>query len=163
MHRLLVPLLLVPLAGCYSHSLVPADSVPPGAEVRARITAVQVDRLATVLPVDDRVLTGTVVASGSDELLLEVVGPTAQAGRASRRLHQRIALPFGEIVEVEVRRLDKLRTAGLALAGAAIVGAIAIAQLGDDEHIGSPPPEGGPNALRLPLDLTSWLGAALGY
>lgn len=121
----LMATLLLALGGCYTYSLVPAESAPEGARVRARVTATEAERLGAILLREDRVLEGRLISTG-DELLLEVPSAVTTAGTSMRWLNQRIELSPSDIVELEIRRLDPWRTAGAAAVLAAAVGYAAV-------------------------------------
>lgn len=129
------------LQGCYSHSVIPVEGAPMGADVRARISATEADRLQEVLGREYRVLRGEVVAEEPGSLLLEV---PAVVGASGQRLNQRVTIPKPEILELEVRELDRWRTAGLVAALAAVGGYLVAAQFGDEDASDtSSPPRGG--------------------
>lgn len=131
----LFPLIAL-LAGCYSHAPVRPADAPAGASVRARVSATQAEALGALLGREDRVLHGRVVGPGDGgSLLLQV--PAAGSG-AGTRLEQRVALPPGEIVELEVRTLDRLRTGGLVGALVLAGGAILFQQFSDEAEADPP-------------------------
>jgi hypothetical protein len=132
---LLLALLL--LQGCYSYTVHPAESVVPGMEVRARISAAQAEEWREVLGREDRVLVGELVEATPDRFLLEVPGATAAQGTAMRRLNQRLSLPMREVIELEVRRLDRWRTAGIVALGVGVAGFLVAQAFGSDD--GAPP------------------------
>lgn len=124
--RLRLIALLPALAGCYTYAPIDTGAVKPGTDVRARVSGATADRLAPLLGVSDaRLLTGKVSAVASDSIVIEV--PTvnqAQVGGSIQTLHQRLSLERASILELESRRLDKLRTT--ATAGGALVAASAL-------------------------------------
>lgn len=105
--------------GCYAHVPTELGTVSPGTMIRARISASEADRLGPVLRRHDRVLGGRVVEQGPDGVLLEVASVVATDGLSPTRLNQRITLHPAQVQEVEMRRLDRLRTAGLVAGGVA--------------------------------------------
>lgn len=115
----LLPLLL---AGCYSYNVVPAADLAPGARVRARITAAEAERQSEALGFTGRVLTGTVVAQAPGGVLLQVPSAVHSNGAGVQWLSQRVEISSEGLVEVEVRRLDRIRTAGTVAAVAAVIG-----------------------------------------
>jgi hypothetical protein len=122
MAPLLRSLLVLPFAfttGCYSHIPTDLETVSPGTVIRARVSAAEAERLAPVLRRHDRVLGGTVVEHGPDGVLLDVASVVATEGLSPTRLNQRITLDQAQVHEVEIRRLDRLRTAGLVAGGIA--------------------------------------------
>lgn len=87
-----------------------------GAQVRARISAAEAQRLGEVLGREERVLLGRVVGEESGGVLVQVPGLRPAPGQ---RLDQRVLLPPAEILEIELRHLDRPRTFGLTAAVAA--------------------------------------------
>jgi len=140
----LVPALIVATSaatagGCYTYAPVAPASAPVGAAVRVRLTPEEAERVHGVLGRDDRLLEGTVMEAVPDAVVIAVptTAGTAAPGLASARLHQRITVPVPAVVELETRRLDKLRT-GLLVGGiAAVLGTVIGTQF-----IGSDSPEG---------------------
>lgn len=117
------------LAGCYSYRPVPSGAVPLDAQVRARLSAQQADRLGDVLPAGTRVLEGTVLESGGDALLLLVPVSSQLRGARVDVLNQRLRLSQSDIVELELKELDRGRTGLLVGAGAVALGAIVVAAI----------------------------------
>ena len=149
----LFPLLLFLTAGCYTYSEVPVQNAAPGASVRARVSGTEADRLEAVLGRDGRVLEGSVVENNGEELLLAVRSATTAAGTSTDRLYQRLTIPGSEIVELEARRIDPWRTAGVVAVGVGLAAYVAVVALqeGDSEPGQN---KGGGNAwigFRLPL------------
>lgn len=137
--------------GCYSYTRVQAGEVQPGTTVRARISAAAGDRVAPLLGEAPRVLTGKVISDVRDTVIVEVPHVTqAEIGSSVQTLHQRVALSKGEVIEWEIRSLNRPRT--YALAGGLTAGAIAllIKSLGGEPGSGRTPGDGGVDAL-VPL------------
>jgi hypothetical protein len=122
--------------GCYAYAAAAPDSVPVGADVRARISATQAERVGEVLGRDNRVLQGVVMESGAETLLLAVPSVATTPGAPDQRLRQNLPIPRSEILELEIRRLDPWRTAGLVGAAAAVLGYIVVEAF--DGNGGSP-------------------------
>jgi hypothetical protein len=120
--RLYLP--LVGLVGCYSYQPITPAAAPPGTEVRARITGAASDRVAPLIgSFDTRVLVGNVIENSNGTMTLEV--PTGGAPNVSEtvvRLHARVPIVPSDLVGLERRRLDKVRTTILAGGIAAGVG-----------------------------------------
>lgn len=151
--RLLLLGFLPALQGCYSHSVIPVENAPVGADVRARISAAEAERLQEVLGREYRVLRGEVVGEEPGGLLLQV---PATVGASSRRLNQRVVIPEPEILELEVRALDRWRTAGLVAALAAVGGYLVAAQFGDDDASDTSSPPRGSGEQNLLLLRWAW-------
>jgi hypothetical protein len=129
------------------------ETVPTGAEVRGLLgTEARIgleDRLRLRLDY----VNGRLVERNGDSLLVEVRSLSATDGRP---LYQRIALARADVLRVDVKRLDKVRTLAL-VAGVATVAIIAVANgfwsTGGDGGGGgggneAPPAGGGPGPLR---------------
>lgn len=134
--------------GCYQYIPGRPASVAPGTQVRVRVSPDYVDRLrlAEVLASTENVVAGRVTPETGDTLHLLVAVPAAGGPQMSGpRLNQRLALPPGSVLELEVRRVDRRRTALLVAAGAAFVGAVLWSQFtgwfGGDTLPGEPPKE----------------------
>jgi hypothetical protein len=145
-------------SGCYTYAPTALDNIPRGAEVRARLTEAEMARIRDALPARGRSVEG-VVLEGSDPLLLRVPVPAVAGTLPTGALHQQLSIPRAEVVEVEIKRLDRARTTLLVASGALVVGAVAAWQLrGGGGGDGNLPPGGGGPAeasfpVRLPLHL----------
>jgi hypothetical protein len=141
------------LAACYTYAPIETANVHPGAGVRARVSGSAVDRLAPLLGTSNpRLVSGRLVDTRADTLILEV--PTvmqALVGSSVETLHQRVSIPRSELVELEMRRLDRFRTAAVVGGAAIVIAAVVIGALGDDPGYGGPPGPGGGNDVRAPL------------
>jgi hypothetical protein len=119
--------LLLALTGCYSYTVAPPEEVPVGAAIRARISAAEAERVSLVVQQGkDRVLEGALVQSDPESLLISVASEGGTFGSSATRLHQRLTIPRSEIFELEVRRLDPWRTAGVVAAATAVASYIVI-------------------------------------
>ena len=137
------------LQGCYTHAEVPLTQVPVGSSVRARVSAAKAEELAPILGREDRVLVGRTIEASGESLLLQV---RSLGGTTGRELGQRIQLGGPEIVELELRTLDRTRTyvaVGLLAAVAATVGYMIFA--GGEEGGGPDKPGTGVDELRIPI------------
>jgi hypothetical protein len=140
------------LAGCYAYAPIEPAAVRPGTSVRARVSAAGADRIAPLLGASDaRRLSGRLVDTRADTMIVEVpsVRQTSLAGMEP--LHQRVSIPRSDLLELETRRLDRLRTAAVAGSAAIIVAVLAINALENDPASGGTPPGGGGNEARIPL------------
>ena len=119
--------MLVALAGCYSYATLDPATTQPGASVRARINGQTADLLQPLLGMDTRILTGTVIATAPDTMIIEV--PTAAStpsGGAIVRLKQRVSVPRSGLLELESRTLNKGRSALVAAGAGAGVTALIV-------------------------------------
>jgi hypothetical protein len=144
---------LLPLLGaCYSYMPIEVSAVRPGASVRARVSQPAALQLAPLLHVSDaRVVTGTLIDSVTDGVLVEV--PTivpGEVGSTFETLHQRVSIARSDLVEFETRKIDRLRT-GVIVGVAALAASVVIVRaLSGDAGRDRPPPGGGTD-LRLPV------------
>ena len=139
-------------AACYSYVPVELSALPQGAAVRARITSEQAERVGPLVGREQRVLEGLVVTAAADSVLLEV--PTASrigSGGSVQVMHQRVAIARGGITEVELKRLNRGRTALLAVGGSIVIGYFLMDAL--DIGPGREGPRGGNGGtdMRIPL------------
>jgi hypothetical protein len=152
MHRSI--LCVLPLLGaCYTYAPLELSVARPGMDVRARVTAAAADRVAPLLgTADARLLTGRVIQSAPDTVIVEV--PTvvrAAIGSSFQTLRQRVSIPRADLLELETRKLDRIRTGAVAGSAAVIVGAVAIKVIrGDRGREPYPGGGGGPERV-IPL------------
>ncbi len=143
-------LVLAPLAGCYSYYTVEPVEVTPGDLVRARITAVEADRLegAGQLPTESRILEGRFIERNGQGMLLDVPSTIRRTGAGLEVLHQRIALDPRGVLEFERKQLDRLRTGAVVAVGTAVLGAVVITQLQGEPGKNDPGGGGQPERRR---------------
>jgi hypothetical protein len=143
------PILLlaaVMAAGCFSYQETSLATVAPGQSVRVRISPEEADRLVELRLTDDRLVDGVLVSNGGDGLLLDTTVGMSDPQRGTRALRQRITIPPGEIREVELKRVNWLRTGALAGGVAVGVGVVIAAAL---EGGGGKDGPGGPDPSEL--------------
>jgi hypothetical protein len=115
-------------------------------------------RLGSVLPAGGRVIEGEVLERAGGETLLLVPVTSEVVGARVETLHQRLLIPDGGIIEIESRRLDRLKT-GLAVgAGAAVAGGIAAAALSGGFRSDRPGNGGTPPEMVIPVGFSIRLG-----
>lgn len=104
-------LLVLAFAGCYRY--VPADrtALTPGRDVRVRINEAESSRFATILPDGARLVEGTVIQNGADTLLLDVPVASNVLGSRVETINQRLDFSRAGIVDIELRQLDRIKTA----------------------------------------------------
>lgn len=143
-------LLMVALSGCYSYAGVSPDEVRPGTTVRARVTAAEAERVGEVIGREARVLEGALVESEPGSVLLEVTSGSSAAGTQPQWFRQRLRVERPELVEMEVRRLDTWRTAGVVAVAGVVAGYVIASAFSDDG--GSPGTNiGDGDNTRIPL------------
>lgn len=130
------------MTGCYSYSVIDPAAAGPGRNVRARISPMESARIEELTGVRDRVLEGEIVAVDSAALVLSIPTVVTEPGMSPNRLHQRITLSSGAIVELEERKLSRWRTYSLIGAAAALAGYVVTTQFdSDDGEPGSDKPD----------------------
>ena len=147
-------ILLPMLAGaCYSYRPITMNELPMGSVVRARISAVEAERVESLLGRSDaRILEGTLVQADTAAITLQVpTAARAAEGGGVELLHQRLLLPRAGVVEVELKRLNRPRTYGLIGAGAVLAVYLTIEALNGGPGREGPPGGGDPPELRIPF------------
>lgn len=118
-----LPLLAAAVTGCYTYTPLPDQRPAPPADVRVLVSSDFRQQWPDVIGPGRRALEGRVLDWDESAVLLEVPVPGVSPGGAPRPLAQRFIVPWSDVVEVEVKQLDRRRTA------AAIVGVSAAAIL----------------------------------
>ena len=147
----LLTVALVSSAGCYTFIPTTPGDVVPDQDVRLRVTGAFADSLGPLIQRPDaRVVEGRAVATGPGSLTFEIPVGAPDVGTRGEPLRQRIQIPEGALLNVEVKTLSRPRT-GVA-AAAAIGGAVGLViwQFGGDSG-GAPMP--GPG--RPPEDIVT--------
>ncbi len=147
--RLAFLALAAPLAaGCYTYTAAQPGSIAPGVSVRARITPAAGANIAPILGTTPRLLTGKVISDLRDTVIVEVPAVAqAEIGSAMQTLHQRVSLPKAEVVEWEIRTLNRPRTFALVGGAAAIAAMLLIKALKGEPGSEGLPDGGGTDAL----------------
>ena len=131
------------LSGCFTYIPIEPGDVEPGVSVRARVSPSAGARIAPLLGATDaRRLDGTMIAHASDTLIVEVPTVVVDTREFGRQPNQRVSIARGDLVELEVRRLDKVRTAGV-VGGAALILATTLIKALKGEPGREPLPGGG--------------------
>lgn len=143
--------LLAPvLSACYAYTAAPASGARVGERVRVRVSGVEADRLEPTLGLSGRSIEGDLLEVADSSIALGVALPYQLDGPTmSSRAQQRIVIPRGELQELELRRLDKVRTS--LLIGAGVAGVVAIAASKGSSLIGGGGGGGSPNERRVPV------------
>lgn len=124
------------LGGCFAYVPVDLAAVPEGEDLRVELTRVGFASMPPIPNNQGPDLTGVLVRGDADRLLLRVP-VTRPSGMAGPTLAQEISIPVGEIVRIERREFNRVRTALAVLGG---VAALAAVVAGFDES-GSRAPE----------------------
>lgn len=133
------------LPGCFTYVPVEPGTVAPGLEVRARVSPAASARIAPLLGATEaRRLDGKVVTRDGDTLIVEVPTVLLDTREFGRTPNQRVSIPRGDLVELEVRKLDRWRT-GAILGSAAVVLGVTLTKALKGEPGKEPLPGGGGN------------------
>jgi len=140
-------LALIAGAGCYRHvPVAPSDlaTAAPGATVRLFLTPTGTTQLAPRLGPETISLDGRVERASADSVALVVSRTTKAYGGTIAWVGERVTIPMPLVAHAERRMLDRGRTAGMALSGAAAAGAALAVLLGQHgAGSGSDPGNGG--------------------
>lgn len=112
--------------GCYSYVPTRLESVQPGEAVRIHMSPEAAERLEPVRLTDLRLMDGILVEQNAGELFLDTTVGQLDRERGGRAFTQRVNVSLGEVVEVELRQKDNLKTYAL-LGGLGVAASIAIA------------------------------------
>jgi len=128
---------------CYRYVPASLDVVPSGSAVRATLSTEAQLALRDSLGLRRQTVQGTLVERDGDRLLLAVRTDAAEWRAGAPALYQRIAVTPRDVLQVEVKRLQRGRTAGLlaVLAAAATISVIELirrrsAELGMTADVG---------------------------
>ena len=125
--------------------------MPPGVDVRVRLSASAAEPLEPLLGTSDaRLLSGTLISAGPDSLIVEV--PTriqAAIGNTMRTLKQRVSIPRAGLLEIERRQLDRVRTGAMVGGSLAALGAVVFGAVKANPGKGVTPGTGGGVDLKL--------------
>ena len=129
--------------GCYQYVPGSLDTVPIGARVKAQLSSEAELVLRDSLGIDARVVNGTLVEREPQRVLLQVRTASGARVFGDQSLYQRIAVTPPNVLRLEVREVNRVKTGALA---AALVGvaALVIVELTKHNRPGSPEPPGGP-------------------
>ena len=140
---------LVMASACYSYTALPPSGPKLGERVRVRVSGSEAERLESVVGLRDRSLEGDLLEQGDSSIALAVPLPISQQGGSfDQPPQQRIVIPRAEVQDVQLRRLDRLRTS--LLVGGVVAGVAAIAVGKGSTLLGNRGPGGSPNETRLP-------------
>jgi len=136
------------LAGCYSYAAVQPQGARAGERVRIRVSGAEAERLEPLLGEGDRRIEGELLEQSDSGIALGVALPSPAPGALAGRPQQRIMIPKTDLQEMQLLRLDKLRTS-LLVGGVAAI-AIAVAASKGSSLLGSGGSGGSPNENRMP-------------
>jgi len=152
MRRVALPGLLVTLAGgCYQYQPVQAPSPNIGERVKGELTGAGQDRLQATRAIPFSELTGSVLSSTTQDIMLQVDLDSRRLGYGSGTVTDTIRVPRVDVREVGVRTLSRNRSlfaAGVAVVAVAGIYAIFTADLFSDNNS---TPRSPPEFLKIPL------------
>lgn len=145
-------------AGCYRYAAVPVSGVEQGMAVRVRLSAIAVDRIRQNGTSSQARLTegftvkGRVAGLAADTMMVTVQTSIMDASGRPRTVDEQLSLLRSDVVNAELRRLDRKRTTWAVVAlGAATAASVTVVLRRGGRSTGSTqPPVPGPEA-RLPL------------
>ncbi len=143
---------LIGLPGCYRYVPVQLDAVPTGAEVRGRLAPEASTSLEGVVASNGRVVEGRLLERDAQQVLLFIPAARTQTGYQVETLRQAVAIPRNQLLEVELKQLDRTRTYGIAALTGAVVAAVVVRAISGGGGSSSGPPSGG--------GPTEWRGVA---
>lgn len=131
------------LAGCFSYIPARPGDVEAGVDVRARVSPDASARIAPLLGATDaRRLDGRLITNGADTIVVEVPTVMLENREFGRTPNQRVSIARSDLVELEVRKLDRARTMGI-VGGGAVVLSVALVSALKGEPGKEPLPGGG--------------------
>ena len=131
------------LSGCFTYIPIDPGEVEPGLDVRARVSSSASARIAPLIgSTDARRLDGKLITRAGDTLIVEVPTVMLHNREFGQTPNQRVSIPRGELVELEVRKMDRWRTMGL-VGGAAVVLGVTLTKALKGEPGKEPLPGGG--------------------
>jgi hypothetical protein len=138
----LTMVLLLAIAGCARWVPAPLGTVPPGSDVRLRLSEDGAERLAESTGTRTLEVSGELI-QWEPQVLLSTVLATAGMG-VDPGLRQRLVVDPDEVLGIDVREVDRTRTGLLvggvvAVAGSAIVWAVVNIIRGSEGAPSSPP------------------------
>ena len=104
-----------------------------------------------VLGAPESTIQGQLLAVEPEGVTMTVSSGTLQEGFHFQSMHQEMTVPREQILVLERRRLDPLRTVGVAALGAVIAGFVIREVFEENQDQRAPTPPSGPGELRAPL------------
>ncbi len=152
MRRVALPGLLVTLAaGCYRYEPVQAPAPSIGEQVKVELTGAGQDRLQATRAIPFSELTGSVLSSTTQDIMLQVELDSRRLGYGSGTVTDTVRVPRADVREVGVRTLSRNRSlfaAGVAVVAVAGIYALFTADLFSDDNT---QPRSPPEFLKIPL------------
>ena len=117
-------ILLLTVSGCARWVPAQLGTVPPGTDVRLRLSEVGAEQLEEMTGAGTTEVTGELLQWEPEVLVSTALGPSAM--RLDPGLRQRLVLDPDNVVAIDVREVDRTRT-GLLVGGVVAVAGSAIA------------------------------------
>jgi hypothetical protein len=138
-------------SGCFAYlPVTEPGQLEPGLSVRARVSPAAGARIAPLLGATDaRRLDGTLITQSTDTLIVEVPTVMTDTREFGRTPSQRVSILRSELLEIEVRRLDRVRTAVVVGSAAIIAGTLLARSLKGEPGKEPLPGGGGTDAIVL--------------
>lgn len=138
------------VSGCFTYLPIEPGEAEPGLAVRARVNSAAGARIAPLLGATDaRELDGTVITRSADTLIVEVPTVMADTREFGRTPNQRLSIARSDLVELEVRKLDRTRTSLVAGAAAILAASVLVKALRGEPGKEPLPGGGGNDAIVL--------------
>lgn len=152
MRRLALPGVFVGFAaGCYQYQPVQAPAPSIGERVRVELTGAGQDRLQATRAIPFSELSGSVLSSTTQEILLQVQLDSRRLGYGSGTVTDTVRVPRADVREVGVRTISRNRSifaAAVSVVAVAGIYALFTAELFSDSDGGGRSP---PEFLKIPL------------
>jgi hypothetical protein len=148
--------LFMSVSGCFRYVEADPGVVPEGEPVRIHLTREGMADLRELSSEVEPVVTGMVVRREEGRLLLHIPIGRRPEGFYTQDLGQNVVIPLREIVQLEQRRLDRVRT-GLLTGASAVVVATVLLTIIDDAYGGpgeAPPDQEQMQGFEFPIRLT---------
>lgn len=152
-------------SACYAYTPAALDEVAPQQDVRLSLSQAEAARLEPYRGSASRTLDGRVTEIGGDSLTVRVEAVSQLRGVRVETLYQYLHVAHADVLDVELKKLDKGRTYLLTGAGVVAAAALVISRIGGNSGASGPNQGGGPFeavvpvlTLRLPFGVFSLAG-----
>lgn len=144
------------LCGCFQYTPVELENVPEGSSIRAHLSAEGAEALRDLPAARERSLEGEFDGVDGDMLRLTVSTSASSVSYGAGDLSQSVTIARDDLVALELKQLDRVKTAGLVAVAAAGLAALAVELFGGETRLAErDPPPNGPVEIRVPVGL--WL------
>jgi hypothetical protein len=143
LRSLLLSLGVAPLLGCYRYVPATLEAVPAGSEIRVLLSTEGQVAMLHEVGIDARSIIGTLEGNDGAAAHLAVLAPFAVPRPGAPLEYVRLALPSKDILRLEVRQFDRVRTFAFMGVMAGVTATIAIMIASGTREGGSQPPADG--------------------